>query len=207
LCGHPDGERRSRAFRSVARRRSEHVLQSREALLRGTTNAPRILVARGVGGRRGPRHSRRKSRTRLDRRYVGTLVKEPSWLPARRRKLGGGWLRPVHPITQRCSGAVGDDAVFALAVRQVVRGGGAASWSEYRVPPLSGFIRHDAGHRGSIPIDSLGLRAALGTTGFFRVTSPKPISYARENARVTFHLSVFESTVFCYLALVGLVGL
>lgn len=77
---------------------------------------------------------------------------------------------------------MGDDAVLALAVRQIVRGGSAASWSEDRVPPLSGFIGHDAGHRGGVPIDSLGFGADLGTTGFFRVTSPKPVSYARENA-------------------------
>jgi hypothetical protein len=53
----------------------------------------------------------------------------------------------------------------------------------------------------------LGFGAVVRTTGFFRVTSPKPVSYARKNARVTFHLSILKRAVVCHLALVGLVGL
>lgn len=89
-----------------------------------------------------------------------TKVEETRLLPSWGRKLGR---RSSVTLTERGSGTLGNDAVFALAVGHVVRGGHATLRPEHRVSHgiLPGLLRHDTRHRGGIAVDSLGFGAAL----------------------------------------------
>jgi hypothetical protein len=99
-------------------------------------------------------------------------VEETCRLLHRRRKLRG---RRSHPVTERGTGTMGNDAVFALAVGQVVWCWDTAPWSKHRIPPLrlSCFLIHAAGHRRGVAMDGLGMRNTLGAMVFLRVTAGK----------------------------------
>lgn len=88
---------------------------------------------------------------------------------------------------------MGDDAVFALTVGQVVWRGHTAPGSKHGILPLllSRLLSHAAGHRRGIAIYGLRLRNAAGTMVFLRVTTGKAVPETGENARVAFVLPVF----------------
>lgn len=88
---------------------------------------------------------------------------------------------------------MGNDAVFALTVGQVVWRGHTAPGSKHGIPPLllSCLLGHAASHRCGIAINGLGVRNAPGTMVFLRVTPGKAVPETGENARVAFVLPVF----------------
>ena len=198
LRGHPDCKRRRSVLWTVARRRPEHILESGEALLRGATDASGVLMLRRPG------HTRLRLSPRLDRSRVCAHVEEACPLPARGSKLGR-WRR--HAVTERGSRALGNDAVFALAVRHVVRGRHAALGSEHWVTALC-FVGHDARHRCGVAVDTRRFRGAPGSMTVIRVTAAaaEAAPQAGENARVALVLAVVgrRPNRLCQLALMGL---
>jgi hypothetical protein len=100
-----------------------------------------MLVARDARRRRRPRHVA----SRLDRGRVRAHVEKARLLPSRWRKLRRG---SSHPLAERGPRALGNDAVFALAVGHVVWGRRSALGAEDGVPPLAlcCLLGHDARH-------------------------------------------------------------
>lgn len=96
---------------------------------------------------------------------------------------------------------MGNDAVFALAVRKIVWGGDATSRAKHRVPPRLHpvFLGRDARHRGGITVGGLRFEAAA----LLCVTARKPTTEAGKDARITLGLTILGSG----RALLGLVGL
>jgi hypothetical protein len=119
-CRHPDRKRRpSSPLRLIRRRPLEHTLESRrKPLLRGTTDARGRPVLSGVSGCRRPWQTRLdSSHSRLGGCCMSANAKEscqlfPWWCELGRRRR--------HSLAEGCVGTMGNDAVFALVVRQVV---------------------------------------------------------------------------------------
>jgi hypothetical protein len=149
LRRHPNGKR---VLGPLTRRPAEHILEGGKALLRRAANTRGMLVARDARRGRRPRHVA----SRLDRGRVRPHVEEARLLPPRGRKLRRG---SAHPLAERGPRALGNDAVFAVAVGQVVRSRCSGLGAEDGVPPLalSCFLGHGARHGGSVAVDRLGL--------------------------------------------------
>jgi hypothetical protein len=81
---------------------------------------------------------------------------------------------------------MGDNAVFAVAVGQVVGSRHAAPWAEHWIAiRLLGYVLGcGTSHGSTVAVGTMSARAVLWIIPLLRVTGGEPTSYTGESARV-----------------------